>query len=231
MPQPVLFVIDDDPGALNALQGDLRRRFGEDFCVIAESSAPAGLARLRELGDARVPVALLIAGHDLSGMPGVTFLAHAHQLHPLAKRVLLVERDYSARSPIVQAMTLGQADYHFTKPWLLEQDLYRAVSEFLADWAKDQDGGFELFQVIGQLQDPRTHDLRELLVRFNMPFRFHAAGSDQGGQLMQEKGLSEAELPAVIRHDGYTMPRPAPAEIMTAVGVSVSSDVSECGTS
>jgi hypothetical protein len=30
-------------------------------------------------------------------------------MHPLARRVLLVERDYSARSPIVQAMTLGQA--------------------------------------------------------------------------------------------------------------------------
>jgi len=36
-------------------------------------------------------------------------------MHPLAKRVLLVERDYSADSPVVQAMTLGQADYHLTR--------------------------------------------------------------------------------------------------------------------
>jgi hypothetical protein len=43
-------------------------------------------------------------------------------MYPLAKRALLAGRDYSARSPVVQAMTLGQADYHTTKPWMLEQD-------------------------------------------------------------------------------------------------------------
>jgi hypothetical protein len=33
----------------------------------------------------------------MSDMPGADFLARARRLHPLAKRVLLVERDYSAR--------------------------------------------------------------------------------------------------------------------------------------
>jgi hypothetical protein len=42
---------------------------------------------------------LLIVDHDLSEMRGVEFLARAREMHPLAKRVLLVERDYSARSP------------------------------------------------------------------------------------------------------------------------------------
>ena len=117
-------------------------------------------------------MALLIVDHDMSEMPGVDFLARAHEMHPLAKRVLLVERDYSARSPVVQAMTLGQADYHLTKPWMLEQDLYREISEFLADWAKDQQAGFDLFHLIGRLDDRGTHELRELLTRFNVPFRF-----------------------------------------------------------
>ena len=138
MSRPVLFMIDDDAGVVHALQDDLSRRFGGDFRVIGESSAAAGLATLRGLAGAGEPVALLIVDHDMPEMPGVNFLARAHDLHPLAKRVLLVERDYSARSPVVQAMTLGQADYHITKPWTLEQDLYRAVSEFLAEWAKDQ---------------------------------------------------------------------------------------------
>ena len=102
------------------------------------------LAALRRLADGHEPVALLIVDHDMTGMSGVDFLARAHEMHPLAKRVLLVERDYSARSPIVQAMTLGQADYHLTKPWTLEHDLYREISGFLADWATDQQAGFEL---------------------------------------------------------------------------------------
>jgi thioredoxin reductase (NADPH) len=228
MSQPVLFVIDDDAGVVHALRDDLSRRFGEDFRVIGESSAAAGLATLRGLAGSGEPVALLIVDHDMPEMPGVDFLARAHHLHPLAKRVLLVERDYSARSPIVQAMTLGQADYHITKPWMLEQDLYREVSGFLAEWAKDQEAGFELFHVIGGPQDRATHELRELLTRFGEPFRFTAAGSEPGRQLLAEHGLDASRLPVMIRHDGYTMVEPTLDEIIAAVGGSISNDVSEC---
>ena len=228
MSQPVLFVIDDDAGVVRALRDDLRRRFGEDFRVIGESSAAAGLTVLRELAGRREPVALLIADHDMSEMPGVGFLARAHEMHPLAKRVLLVERDYSARSPVVRAMTLGEADYHLTKPWMLEQELYREISEFLADWAKDHQAGFELFHVIGQPQDPGTHELRELLTRFNVPFRFHPGGSEQGRHLLQDQGLDASRLPVMIRHDGYTMVMPAPAQIIEALGGSICADVEAC---
>jgi thioredoxin reductase (NADPH) len=226
-PRPVLFVIDDDVGVTEALWDDLSRRFGEDFRVVCESSAAAGLAMLRELADGHEPVALLIVDHSLSEMTGADFLAHAHELHPLAKRVLMVERDYSARSPVVAAMTLGQADYHITKPWMLERDLYRVISGFLAEWAKDQEAGFELFHVIG-LENRGTHELRDLLTRFNVPFRFVAAGSVQCRQLLGGQGLDSSRLPVMIRHDGYTMVEPTRAQIIAAVGGTVRNEVREC---
>jgi thioredoxin reductase (NADPH) len=139
-----------------------------------------------------------------------------------------VERDYSARSPVVRAMTLGEADYHITKPWMLEQDLYREISAFLAEWAKDQQAGFELFHVIGLAQDRGTNELRELLTRFNVPFRFETADGEQGRRLLEAKGLDASRLPVMVRHDGYTMVEPVPAQIIAAVGGSVSSDVDEC---
>jgi CheY-like chemotaxis protein len=194
MSQPVIFAIDDDAGVIAALREDLDRRFGEDFRVVGESSADAGLATLRALADTGEPVALLIVNYDLSAMPGVEFLAHAREMHPLAKRVLLVERDYSADSPVIQAMTLGQADYHITKPWLLEQDLYRLASEFLANRAKDHQAGFDLFQVVG-IADRDTHELRKLLTRFNLPFRFHAASSHRGRQ--RARFIIKSALPSL----------------------------------
>jgi thioredoxin reductase (NADPH) len=226
--RPVLFVLDDDIAVAETLLGDLGRRFGEDFQVIGESSAAVGLAALRRLADEHQQVALLIVDHDMGEMPGTEFLARAHALHPVAKRVLLVERDYSARSPVVQAMTLGQADYHLTKPWLLEQDLYREISAFLAEWASDQNVGFELFQVIGGRHDRGTHELQALLTRFNEPFRFHDAGSEQGRRLLRGKDLDASRLPVVIRHDGYTMVQPTPTQLIESTGGTVSSDVSEC---
>jgi len=226
--QPVLFLIDDDAGVVHALRDDLNRRFGEDFRVIGDSSVAAGLATLRELANKHEPVALLIVDHNMSEMPGVNFLARAHETHPLAKRVLLVERDYSVRSPVVQAMTLGQADYHLTKPWMLEQDLYREISEFLAEWAKDQKAGFDLFHVIGRLQDRSTHELREMLTRINVPFNFQTVASEQGRHVLENKGLDPSRLPVMIRHDGYTMVEPTAAQIIEAIGGSIHSDVDEC---
>jgi thioredoxin reductase (NADPH) len=226
--RPVLFVIDDDVGVVRALRDDLSRRFGEDFRVIGESSAAAGLATLRALAGSGVPVALLIVDHDMGEMPGVDFLARAHKMHPLAKRVLLVERDYSARSPVVQAMMLGEADYHFTKPWTLEQDLYRMVSEFLAEWAKDRQAGFELFHVVGEPQDRGTHELGELLTRFNVPYDFYTADSEQGRRLIERGGLDGSRLPVMIRHDDYIVVQPTLDQIITAIGGSTHQDLDEC---
>ena len=127
-------------------------------------------------------MALLIVDHDMREMPGVEFLARAHRLHPQAKRVLLVERDYSVRSPVVQAMTLGQADYHISKPWMLEQDLYRVVSEFLAEWAKDRRPPSSCSTSLARLDDRGTNELRDLLTRFNVPFHFDSADSAAGSQ-------------------------------------------------
>jgi thioredoxin reductase (NADPH) len=228
MSHPVLFVIDDDPGVMHALRDDLSRRFGADFRVIGETSAAAGLAVLRELAGQHAPVALLIVDHEMSEMPGVEFLAHAHKLHPQAKRVLLVVRDYSAQSPVVQAMTLGQADYHITKPWLLEPDLYRMVSEFVAEWARGQQAGFDLFCLIGRPTDPDTHELRELLTRFYVPFRFCASDSADGRRLLTEQGLDPERLPVLIRHDRYAMVRPTLAQLIASVGGSTRTDVDRC---
>jgi thioredoxin reductase (NADPH) len=228
MSRPVLFLLDDDARVMDALQDDVSRRFGEDFRVIGESSAAAGLATLRGLADDHQPVALLIVDHDMGEMAGVDFLARAHAMHPLAKRVLLVERDYSAGSPVVQAMTLGQADYHITKPWMLEQHLYRAISEFLAERAKGQEAGFELFHIIGRPQDPGTSELRELLTRFNVPFQFHPADSEQGRHLLEDKSLDASRLPVMIRHDGYTMIEPATAQVIESTGGSISYEADGC---
>ena len=108
---------------------DLSRRFGNDFTVRGETSPEAALAALQEMAAANEPVALLLVDDAASD-----FLARAHELHPRAKRVLLVDRDYSSTSPAVQAMTLGRADYHIVRPWADDEMMYGAMSEYLSSW-------------------------------------------------------------------------------------------------
>ena len=88
----------------------------------------------------REPVALLLVDDAAPD-----FLARAHELHPGAKRVLLVDRDYSSTSPAVQAMALGRADYHIVRPWADNESMYRAMSEYLSSWTVEQEPNFEEF--------------------------------------------------------------------------------------
>jgi|SRR5947209_14551695 len=121
---PALFVIDHDPISLDMLLSGLLRRFGKDFMVRGESSPEMALASLEELAAEEQPVALLIVEGAALGI-----LACAHNLHPSAKRVLLVDRDYSSTSPAVQAIMLGRADYDIARPWADAETMYLGTSE------------------------------------------------------------------------------------------------------
>jgi len=161
-------------------------------------------------------------------MSGIEFLTRAHRLHPLAKRVLLVDRDYTDANPVVQAMTLGQIDYHLTKPWLPEVSLYPAVGEFLAEWATSQEPVSTLFRIVGPPWGTRSHELRDQLARLGLPYAFYAEDSDAGHRLLREVGQDGSRLPVAVRHDGRVLVDPSHAEILQALGVKTRNDAQAC---
>ena len=194
MGKPIVFVVDEERALLQALADDLSRRFGGDCQILGESSAAAGLAALTGLRARSEEVAVLIADHRMPEMSGIDFLTRAHELHPMAKRVLLDERNYTPANPVVRAMTLGQIDYHLAKPWLADE-LYSAVSEFLAEWAMSRAPVSPVFRVVGPQWGARAHELRDLLTRLSMPYAFLADDSEAGRRLLQEVGLDGSRLP------------------------------------
>jgi thioredoxin reductase (NADPH) len=220
---PVLFVVDHEPQSLAVVVGDLARRFGNDFTVRGETSPAAALAALQGLAAAGDPVALLLVD---DGAPDV--LARAHELHPQAKRVLLVDRDYSTTSPAVQAMVLGRADFHIVRPWLDDELMYRAMGEYLASWTAEQEPHSDQFRIVAAEADPRALQLRDVMTRFSMPFTFHAVETEAGRRLLDDAGLDATHLPVVIRHDGQVMSDPGLPELARAIGVNIKSDIDTC---
>ena len=202
---------------------DLARRFGNDFTVKGDGSPEAALDQLKEMARVDEPVALLLVDDSSSD-----FLERAHELHPRAKRVLLVDRDYSSTSPAVQAMALGRADYHIVRPWTDDEVMYRAMSEYLSSWTREQEPNFELFRIIAEEGDGRVVQLRDVMTRFSMPFGFYAVESEAGRRLLSEAGLDGSRLPVAIRYDGQVMVNPSVADLAGAIGVSVTNDVATC---
>ena len=223
MGTPVLFLVDEDRTALEALAGDLGRRFGVDYQILAERSPVAALATLGQLGARSQAVALLLAGPRMTEMSGVEFLVAAHELHPAAKRVLLVARgNYSAANPAVRAMTVGQIDYHLFTPWQpAERWLYPQLSDFLAAWSKTREPSFAAIRIVGRQWEPRSHELRDVLTRVAMPYRFYPHDSEAGRRLLREAGQDGSRLPVVVFRTGRVLVDPSHAELTEFLGASI----------
>jgi thioredoxin reductase (NADPH) len=220
---PVIFVVDGDARSLDALVTDLFHRFGNSFSVQGAASPEAALTALQTMAASRQPVALLLVDGAAAEV-----LARGHELHPKAKRVLLVDRDYTSTSPAVQAMTLGRVDFHIVRPWSDHESMYRAMSEYLSAWTREQEPRFELFRIVGAERDPRAALLRDVMTRFSMPFGFYSIEGDDGRRLLEEAGLDATRLPVAIRYDGQAIVDPGMGDLARAIGVSVTNHAETC---
>ena len=217
---PVLFVLDRDQNSLDVLLSDLARRYGNDFTVTGEASPDAALRALGEMAAANERVALLLADAAASD-----FMARAHDLHPLAKRVLLVDRDYSSTSPAVPAIILGHADYHIVRPWPDAEVMYRTMNEYLSSWMREQEPTFEEFRIVAEKGDSRLARVREVMTQFSMPFGVYSSDSEEGRRLLDEAGVDPTRLPVAIRYDGQVTVEPDLSDLARAIGVNITNDV------
>lgn len=92
---------------LSVLKRDLFRRYGADYSVRTEGAPSSALETLRALTHEAREVALLIAGREMTEISGVDYLARAGELHPQAKRLLLIPIGaLFSSSDLLQAMAL-----------------------------------------------------------------------------------------------------------------------------
>src|SRR4029077_7626787 len=112
----------------------------------------------------------------------------------------------------------GQIDYHLVKPWIPDLGLYPAVSEFLTSWARTGPEGFTMFRNAAEENSARAHEIRDLLTRFNTPFAFHQADSEEGAAILGEAGQASSRLPTAVRHDGRVLVDPTDGDLVKAGG-------------
>ena len=219
--KPVVLAVDGEPESLRHLRRELGKRYGDDYRVSCASSAREAIARLRECATNGDEVALVLAERGMAGMSGTELLARVGQIHPTAKRALLVAwGDRAAAGSILRSMSLGHIDYYVNKPWgEPDERFHRTVAEFLYDWAKDRMPKFEEIRVVGEQWSPRSHELRDLLGRNGVLHTFHPADSPEGRELLTRTGYGPARLPVVVLFDGQVLVDPSNSEIADACGV------------
>ena len=226
---PVILVVGGDPDDVATTAGTLEHRFAPDYEVRTASSAATGLADLQRLAGHGRQVALVATDHRLPDGDGVDLLAAAATLHSGVGRVLLFAMDDThTRIPfrelpaLQRASALGQIDAWMVKGWVNPEEwLYPQVQELLSVWSRTHRPSHVVYRLVGDQWDPRTHDLRDGLTVNGVPFVFHPADGDTGQQIIRDHGVDVGRLPAVVRHDGQVLHRPALTELAVSHGLQV----------
>jgi thioredoxin reductase (NADPH) len=228
---PVLLAVEEDPLAVQSLERALRDRYWRDYRVICTRSARHALENLERLATAGDEVALVLAGHAPSAMPGVELLGAVRRLHPRAKRGLLVPwggwGDQATGDAIFDAMTHGRIDSYLLRPSGSPDELFHlTISNLLLDWAHDRNAAPHTVYIVGESWSGRAYELRHILERCAMPHSFCLASSREGRATVAEAG-GDPVLPLVVFPNGEVLTDPSNAELAAAAGVVVDTDRNE----
>jgi thioredoxin reductase (NADPH) len=177
------------------------------------------------------PVALVLASQDLDGASGGELLGEVRQLHPHAKRALLVGwGDWGFRATgdaILEAIEHGKIDHYVVRPVAPPDELFHhAIATFLLEWAEERRTAPYAIHVVGDSWTGRAAELRTVLEQCAFPHAFCLADSEQGRKLLGEPP-GDGELPVVILPDGTRLVNPTDVELTRATGSAVEPEDSE----
>ena len=154
MAKPVILVVDSDPAGLATVEGELLDRYAPHYAVVCVGSATDARRRLAELQVEGEAVTLVLAGQELDDTTGGELLAEVRQLHPHAKRALLVgwgEWGFRATGDaILEAIEHGKIDHYVVRPMAPPDELFHhTISTFLLEWAEERRTAPYAIHVVG----------------------------------------------------------------------------------
>ena len=219
MPHPVIMLIDDDQAVLNAVERDVRAKFGHEYRIVKAASGATALELLARLQQRDEIVALFLVDQRMPHMTGLQFLEQARELYPEAKRVLLTA--YADTEAAIASINKLQLDYYLLKPWDPPEDhLYPVLTDLLDDWRSNVKLPYEGIRVAGTLWSPRSHDVKDFLARHQIAYQWLDVDTDAKTRARVEADASGAlKLPVVFFPDGTTLAEPDLKTLADKVGI------------
>lgn len=219
MAKPAILAIDDDSAVLNAVERDLRQKYGRDYRILKARSGREALETLAQLQARTELPALFVVDQRMPEMSGVEFLEKAILLFPEARRVLLTA--YADTEAAIQAINKVGLDYYLMKPWdPPAENLYPVLDDLLAEWHSHARPTYEGLRVVGALWSPESHVIKDFLVRNQVPYLWMDADTDpQARALAEAANQGVARLPTIFFPDGTIAVDPPILDLAERVGL------------
>jgi thioredoxin reductase (NADPH) len=228
---PAILAVDTDPAALDQVERELRDRYSGSYQVLCTSSPGEALEALTRLSQDGEEVALVLAAQSLAETTGNELLQRVRELHPHARRALLVAFGEWGHLPTARAiydlMALGRIDYFVLRPVVSPDELFhQAISSFLLEWTEARHIAPQTVRVVSESWTGRAHELRGALQRCAIPHAFYLSDSQEGRVCLAEAG-EEATLPLMILPGGEVLSNPTNRQIADVTGAAVDPERNE----
>jgi thioredoxin reductase (NADPH) len=214
---PLILAVDEDAAALQRITTELQR-YARDYKVICGPSTAAALRQLQRLHEQGEAVAIVLAARGSRDLKGEIFLERVHDIHPHAKRALLIPwggwADEETADAIRNAMALGYIDYYAIKPFASPDEIFhRLISEFLEEWRRQNAPGRRELTIVADPWSPRGNALRTYLARNGVPHAFHSPDSVEGMEFLASCNQAGSQVPVVVLEDGSPLVDPEPQDV------------------
>jgi thioredoxin reductase (NADPH) len=214
--RPVILAVDDDPGVLGAVRGDLRRHYGRTYRVLTASGGAEAIETLRQLKLRGDRVAVVVSDQRMPDVTGDEVLAAARDLFEGVRTVLLTA--YADTEVAIGAINDLHLDYYILKPWdPPEERLFPVLDDLLEDWHAMHQPTDAVTRVVGSRWSTQTHAIRDFLQRNQIPMQWlDVEVSEEGRRLAVAAG--DVTLPLVLTPDGQHLAAPDVATLAAALG-------------
>ena len=219
MAKPAIIAVDDEPTVLNAIERDLRQKYGRDYRILKADSGMAALDALKQLQARGETVALFVSDQRMPQMSGTQFLDQARAIFPDARKVLLTA--YADTDAAIASINQIGLDYYLMKPWDPPSEvLYPPLDDLLEDWKANVKLPYEGVRVAGALWSPASHAVKDFLARHLIPYQWIDVDKDPAAQALADAhGQGGKKLPIVAFPDGTVLVEPSLHELAEKIGM------------
>lgn len=224
MAKPVILTLDDEPAVLNAIERDLRQKYGRDYRILKADTGAAALDALTQLQARGEIAALFLVDQRMPTMSGTQFLEQARAIFPDAKKVLLTA--YADTQAAIQSINQIGLDYYLMKPWdPPSENLYPVLDDLLDEWKANAKLPYEGIRVAGALWSPQSHEVKDFLARHLIAYQWLDVDNDDAARaLVETNSPGKMRLPVVHFPDGTILVEPSLRELADKVGMQTRAD-------
>ena len=216
---PFIILVDDDEQVLRAIQRDVRKKYNNDYRILATDSANEALELIKEIKLKNETVALFISDQRMPEMEGAKFLEKTKEIYPEAKLVLLTA--YSDIEVAIKAINDIKLNYYLLKPWSPpEEKLYPILDDLLDEWQAQYKPDHEGIRIIGFQWSPKSHQLKEFLSGNLIPYIWMDVEQDnEAEKYLASAGSNFDALPVVVLKDGKVLIDPSLPDLANEIGL------------